>query len=226
MERVRFLEAQNKKLQAELSILKSKWGQETKQIEKMYQIELDEARSVLNETSKNKDGLQIKLDKYEHELDRIRKKYSEVEETLENDKSRIGSLLDQIAANEAEIGLLRRRLADLQDEEKKYKQEILRMMNEISRVQFELENEMKQRLMLENDKQSLEEELVFLKEIHSKEIDELKHLSLQESGIDPTMFFKSELSNAIKEIREEYEHLNQSQRAELEGWYRIKVCNL
>jgi intermediate filament protein if len=189
----------------------------------MYQVELDEARSVLNDTSKNKDGLQVKLDKYEHELERIRRKYAEVEETLENDKVKISSLLDQIAANESEIGLLKRRLADLQDEEKRYKQEILRMMNEIQRVQNELENEMKQRLMLENDKQSLEEELVFLKEIHAKEIDELKHLSLQESGIDPTMFFKSELANAIKEIREEYENLNQSQRAELEGWYRIKV---
>jgi len=186
-------------------------------------VELDEARSVLNDTSKNKDGLQVKLDKYEHELERIRRKYAEVEETLENDKVKISSLLDQIAANESEIGLLKRRLADLQDEEKRYKQEILRMMNEIQRVQNELENEMKQRLMLENDKQSLEEELVFLKEIHAKEIDELKHLSLQESGIDPTMFFKSELANAIKEIREEYENLNQSQRAELEGWYRIKV---
>lgn len=192
----------------------------------MYQIELEEARSVLNDTSKNKDGLQIKLDRYEQELDKIRRKYTEVEDTLEKDKLRISSLQDQIATNESEINLLRRRLADLQDEEKKYKQEIMRMMNEIQKVQFELENEMKQRLMLENDKQSLEEELVFLKEIHAKEIEELKHLSLQESGIDPTMFFKNELSNAIKEIREEYESLNQSQRAELEGWYRIKVSVL
>jgi hypothetical protein len=223
VERVRFLEAQNKKLELELGNLRSKWGQETKQIEKMYQVELDEARNVLNDTSKTKDTLRLKLDKSEQELDLIRRKYTELEDYLNKDKKKINEYQDQIAANESEIGLLRRRLQDLQDEEKRYKQETQRMMNEIQRVSFELENEMKQRLILENDKQSLEEELLFLKEIHAKEIEELKHLSLHESGIDPSLFFKSELANAIREIREEYESLNQAQRNELEGWYRLKV---
>ena len=67
VERVRFLEAQNKKLQLELGVLKSKWGMETKQIEKMYQIELDEARSVLNDTSKIKDTVQV-LDYFKEKL--------------------------------------------------------------------------------------------------------------------------------------------------------------
>jgi chromosome segregation ATPase len=192
VERVRFLEAQNKKLQIELDVLKSKWGQETKYIEKMYQIELEEARSVLNDTSKTKDGLQVKLDRSEQELEDVRKRYFDVESLLNKDKEKIASLQDQIAANESEIGLLRRRLCDLQDEEKRYKAEAQRMMSEIQRVSFELECEIKQRLSLENDKQSLEEELLFLKEVHSKELDELKHLSLRESGIDPSAFFKSE----------------------------------
>ena len=146
-----------------------------------------------------------------------------MENQLARDKEKIAALQDQIAANESEIGLIRRRLTDLQDEEKRYKLEAQRMMNEIQRVSYELECEVKQRLSLENDKQSLEEELVFLKEVHSKEIEELKHLSFKDSGIDPSTFFKSELSTAIKEIREEYENLNQSQRNELEGWYRMKV---
>lgn len=223
VERVRFLEAQNKKLQMELGILKGKWGQETKQIEKMYQVELEEARSVLNDTSKQKDSLQLKLDRSEHELDSVKKKYQEIEAYLNEDKQKIVKLREQIAANESELGLLRRRLQDLQDEEKRYKQETQRMMNEIQRVSYELETEMKQRLMLENDKQSLEEELVFLREVHAKELEELKNLALQDSGLDPSVFFKSELANAIKEIRDEYESLNQSQRNELEGWYRLKI---
>ena len=75
VERVRFLEAQNKKLQMELNILKGKWGTETKQIEQMYKIELEEARSVLNDTSKTKDCVQYQLSKQEGELDSMRKKY-------------------------------------------------------------------------------------------------------------------------------------------------------
>lgn len=121
---------------------------------------------------------------------------------------------------------MRRRLNDLQDEEKRLKQETVRMMGEIQRVSSELEFETKQRLMLENDKQSLEEQLLFLKEIHAKEIEELKHLALHESGIDPTVFFKNELASAIKDIREEYETLNQTQRNDLERWYRLRVSLL
>ena len=106
VERVRFLEAQNKKLQMELNSLKGKWGHETKQIESMYQIELDEARSVLNETSKLKDGLQLKLDKSEHDLEQIRRKYNEIEGLIGRDKDKIQTLQDKIAANDAEIGKL------------------------------------------------------------------------------------------------------------------------
>jgi hypothetical protein len=75
VERVRFLEAQNKKLAMELSILKGKWGQETKQIETMYKIELDEARNVLNDTSKSKANIQVKLTKTEEELEEIKRRY-------------------------------------------------------------------------------------------------------------------------------------------------------
>jgi intermediate filament protein if len=74
VERVRFLEAQNKKLQIELDVLKSKWGSETKQIEQMYKVELEEARSVLNDTSKNKDFFQLQLVKQESELETMRRR--------------------------------------------------------------------------------------------------------------------------------------------------------
>jgi len=142
---------------------------------------------------------------------------------MNKEKERMTYLQEQISANESEISLLRRRLQDLQDEEKRCKNEAVRMLNEIQRVSSELETEMKSRLMLENDKQSLEEELIFLKEIHAKEIEELKQMQFQNQGIDPAVFFKNELGNAIREIRDEYESLNQSQKAELEGWYRLKV---
>lgn len=226
VERVRFLEAQNKKLQMELTLLKSKWGCETKQIEKMYQIELEEARSVLNETSKMKDCLQLKLDKTDRELEGIRTKYCDLEKYMVNERSKMVGLQDQIVSNESEIGLLKRRLSDLQDEEKRVKQETNRMKSEVQRVANDLEIEMKQRLMLENDKQMLEEELLFLKEIHAKELEEIKQLALKDSGIDPAQYFKDELATAIREIRVEYETLNQFQRTELERWYKVKVIEI
>ena len=78
VERVRFLEAQNKKLTMELDNLRSKWGSETKQIEHMYKIELEEARSVLNDTAKTKDCVQLVVSKQEQELDNIRQRYGKI----------------------------------------------------------------------------------------------------------------------------------------------------
>lgn len=59
IEKVRFLEAQNKKLVAELDDLKSKWGKETAAIKEMYETELKEVREVLDDTAKDKSRLEI-----------------------------------------------------------------------------------------------------------------------------------------------------------------------
>ena len=74
VERVRFLEAQNKKLEMELSILSKKWGVEGEQIKQMYQIELDEARAVLKETNKGRIAFQVKAGKSELEMDAFKQR--------------------------------------------------------------------------------------------------------------------------------------------------------
>ncbi|CAF5225422.1 unnamed protein product, partial [Rotaria magnacalcarata] len=58
---------------------------------------------------------------------------------------------------------------------------------------------------------------------HAQEIEELKQANLVGTALDPANFFKHELSSAIRDIREEYEQLNNQQRGELESWYRLKV---
>jgi intermediate filament protein if len=162
----------------------------------------------------------------------------------DSDRQKIGSLQKQLADNEADLNLFRRRLgkfhfrsnqfrsikknvffftADLEDEQKRYRAESQKLILDIQRVTEDLDHETIARVQLENEKQSLEEEINFLKQIHAQEIEELKQANLVGTALDPSNFFKHELSNAIRDIREEYEQLNNSQRNELEGWYRIKV---
>lgn len=61
IEKVRFLEAQNRKLGSELDELRSKWGKETSHIKQMYEAELTEARRLIDDLSKDKAALEIKL---------------------------------------------------------------------------------------------------------------------------------------------------------------------
>ena len=74
IEKVRFLEAQNKKLADELDKLKSKWGKETTQIKAMYQAELDEARKLLDDAEKEKARLEIRVASLEEQLQEMKQK--------------------------------------------------------------------------------------------------------------------------------------------------------
>lgn len=108
-------------------------------------------------------------------------------------------------------------------ENKRYKVETQRLLGEIQRITAELDSETLQRVQLENEKNGLEEELSFLRQMHAQELEDLRQKSFLDVGLDSSQFFKSELANAIREIRNEYEQINNNQRAEMEQWYRMKI---
>ncbi|KAL8608127.1 hypothetical protein ACOMHN_016582 [Nucella lapillus] len=73
IEKVRFLEAQNRKLALELEDLKGKWGKETSAIKVVYETELREAREVLEDTNKEKNRLEVKMQNMQEQLSNILK---------------------------------------------------------------------------------------------------------------------------------------------------------
>ena len=223
VERVRFLEVHNKKLIMELDVLRSKVGIESAKIKEMYEVELREARSLIEQTGKEKAASEIKAKASELEASKYKKKFNDVFVTRADDQAKIDALNKQIAENEAEINLLKRRLIDLEDESKIYKIEIHRLLVEIQRTSVELDSESLQRIKLETEKSALEEELNFLKQMHTQELEDLRQKSFVIIGVDSSQFFKSELANAIGQIRNEYETLNSNQRADMEQWYKMKV---
>lgn len=74
LEKVRFLEAQNKTLADELAKLKARWGKETSQIKSMFTAELDEARKLLDDAIKDKARLEIKAATLEDELANLKRR--------------------------------------------------------------------------------------------------------------------------------------------------------
>lgn len=61
IEKVRFLEAQNKKLVKELETLRGSWGKETREIKTRYQAELAESRAEVDDTLRAKAQLEIRV---------------------------------------------------------------------------------------------------------------------------------------------------------------------
>lgn len=74
IEKVRFLEAQNRRLGDELEKLKAKWGKETTHIKAMYEAELDEAKRLLEEAEKEKARLEQRVAALEEQIEEIRQK--------------------------------------------------------------------------------------------------------------------------------------------------------
>lgn len=223
VERVHFLEVHNKKLQMELDNLRKRAGGESGKIREMYETEIKEAKQIADETKKDKANAEIKAKIAEQEADKFKSRLNEVLKNRDNDKARIQELNNKIADNEAEINLLKRRISDLIDEAKRFKDEAQRLLVEIKRVTAELDTETLQRVQLENEKNALEEELNFLTRVHAQELEELRRKAFADPGLDSSQFFKSELANAIRDIRNEYEKINNDNRNEMENWYRLKI---
>ena len=72
IEKVRFLEAQNKKLADELEKLKANWGKETSQVKIMFETELKEARRLLDDGEKERAKLEVRNATLEEQVSELR----------------------------------------------------------------------------------------------------------------------------------------------------------
>ena len=79
------------------------------------------------------------------------------------------------------------------------------------------------RIDYQNQVQTLLEEIDFLRRSHDQEIRDLQSMAARDTTSENREFFKNELAQAMREIREEYENLNNANRNDIESWYKLKV---
>ncbi|KAL7674348.1 hypothetical protein ACOME3_000629 [Neoechinorhynchus agilis] len=226
VEKVRFLEAQNKKLQLELEALQNKAGQGSSRIKEMYEIEMQEARKLIDDTGRDRADAEVKAREAEQEASQLKKRYQDALASRSSDRQQIDAIEQEIAENEAKINLLRRRLTDIEDEGRRFKAESQRLINEISRLGNELQNESFAKSTLEAEKMGLEDELNMLRQMHEAELNDMRSKTVVDVGLDPSHFFRNELANAIREIRAEYENATEQQRSELHNRYMMHYNEL
>jgi len=223
IEKVRFLEAQNRKLADELDKLKSKWGKETTAIKAMYQAELDEARRLLDDAEKEKARLEIRATSLEEQIEETRAQLEDLKNARAQDRDTIASQNQQLSEYEAEISVLRRRIEQLENDRERDKREITRLTEALNRARVDLDNETLAHIDAENRRQTLEEELEFLKQVHEQEMKELAALAYRDTTQENREFWKNEMGNALREIQATYDEKLDSMRGELETYYNLKI---
>lgn len=73
--KVRFLAAQNRKLEADLNVLQSRFGKSTGSVKIMYEMEITTATNVVKETGKDHEEAEKEIGKIKDQLDELRKKW-------------------------------------------------------------------------------------------------------------------------------------------------------
>ncbi|VIO90172.1 Uncharacterized protein BM_BM12386 [Brugia malayi] len=223
IEKVRFLEAQNRKLAADLNLLRGRWGKDSVSVRAMYEGELQEARKIINDTNSEREDLEKRIRKLMDDLTECKKRYDDALRAHQADRKCIDELLVKLSGLEAEINLLRRRVSSLEEEVSRIKRDNLHFVNELNKARADLDQETLNRIDFQNQVQTLLEEIDFMRRVHDQEINELQAMAARDTTPENREYFKNELSSAIRDIRAEYDQICNMNRTDMESWYKLKV---
>lgn len=222
VERVRALEAMNRKLLADIDDLKSKWGFDSGKIKDQMEPELLRYRELIDEITRLKAIAEIKAKRAESDALQFKNLMDLAMDSFNFDKTKILNL-ERLLDNTRQDGdYLKSQLHDINEQIAKYLDEQRRLSEQLRNLKDDLDKETIDRVARQNEVQTLEEQIAFLKAVHEQEVSELSRLQTI-VGFDPAQFYRTELERAIRDIRGDFEQLNQEQKRELEEWYRIKT---
>lgn len=222
VERVRALEAMNRKLLAGIEDLKSKWGFDSSKIKDEMEPELLRVRESIDEVTRLKAIAEIKAKRAESDALQFRHLMDLAMDSFNSDKNKIQNLERLYENTKQDAEYLKGQLHDINDQIAKYVDEQRRLFDQLSQLKDDLDKETIDRVTRQNEVQTLEEQISFLKAVHEQEVAELSRLQTI-VGFDPAQFYRTELERAIRDIRGDFEQLNTEQKRELEEWYRIKT---
>jgi len=222
VERVRALEAMNRKLLADIDDLKSKWGFDSGKIKDQMEPELLRFRELIDEITRLKAVAEIKAKRAESDALQFKNLMDLAMDSFNADKNKILNLERFLDNTRQDADYLKSQLHDINEQILKYIEEQRRLSEQLKQLKDDLDKETIDRVARQNEVQTLEEQIAFLKAVHEQEVAELSRLQTI-VGFDPAQFYRTELERAIRDIRGDFEQLNQEQKRELEEWYRIKT---
>jgi chromosome segregation ATPase len=188
-------------------VFSSALGFDSGKVKDQYDQALVSLRKQIDDVTRDKALAELRAKRAEFDAALIKHQTDFAKELVNLDQNRSTMLKQQLEGSGSELESLRHRFDDK-------KQEIERSKNEVKRL-LEFDTESMGRVMIQNELQTLEEQLAFLKAVHEEERNELA--SLGTLPIDVSQFYRTELTRAIADIKNDFEALSQAQRHELEG---------
>ncbi|CAF1487660.1 unnamed protein product, partial [Didymodactylos carnosus] len=224
--RVKQIETENKQLELKLDNLRKHWGLDSIRLKLEFEQTLQQTRKTIDQTSFNKAQAELGAKRAQFNILNYKCLCDDVQHWSNEDKAKLAILETSLSSNQIESEQFHRLINKLRNDVDKYRSDMKYLLEEINRLASELDTEIKGRITIDGEIQTLQEQIQFLTVIHEQEMNELRILLLGHTGINPTKFYINELQNAIVEIRKDFGKLSRLQQQELENYYQLKRTEL
>jgi intermediate filament protein if len=187
----------------------------------MYEAELEQARKTIDETTKAKAEVELKVARLEEELADYKRRYEDEAREHALTKANIPKLEKAISERDAQIDFLTKNVGALKCELARLKGEIARLQRDLSDAKTAADAEIVARIELESMVQSKDDEINFLKNMYEEKIRQLMDLNFDSE--DYRAMFSNELALALRDIRAEYDAILEAHKgADNDSWYKAK----
>lgn len=229
IEKVRHLETENSRLSREVQTSQEVVTREVSNIKSMYEHELSDARKLLDDTARERAKLEIDTKRLwddnedlKAKLDKKTKDHQVSERNSSIYETRCNDLQSQYNQSQAEKKKLQERERDLE-------KEVERLKGLLDDARKHLEEETLQRIDLENNIQSLREDISFKDQVFQQELTETRsRRQVDISEIDGRLAeqYEAKLQQSLQDLRDQYEAQMRVNREEIELLYENKIKNL
>lgn len=229
IDRVRNLETENSRLVLEIQSCHETTTREISNIKSMYVQELSDARKLLDITAKEKARLEIDTTRLWEENDELKKLLEKKKKECliaENNARMYESRFTDINGKYLTACSERDKALDCVKELELENDKLRKLLSEARK---NLEEETLARVDLENNIQSLQEELTFKEQVHEQELTKTRTTrQVEVSEIDGRLSkaYEDKLQQSLQELREQYEGQMRANRDEVEQMYDNKIRSL
>lgn len=221
IERVRFLEADNKRLQSIINELIVKFDSLDAALRAIYEQELLAARAALDKTTAAKGAAELRAYNAESKLKEVTALYMAESEAHVVTKGSIPSLEKMISERDSQIDFLTKNLSAIELELRRLKAQSSSFQQDLALAKQDRDSETVARVELESIVQTKEDEIVFMTAMYEEKVKALLSLDLGSDAFRSA--FSNELALALRDIRGEYEAIMEANRGQnTDAWYRAK----
>ena len=229
IDRVRFLENENNRLQVAVRSTEETVTREVSSIKNLYETELEDARKLLDDTAKEKARLQIEASKLKAEADEWKSKYYKRDKEAKDAEGQLQGLQKELADLEGKLAVSEQQRKHWEREYNKIKGDISGLERQLATSKKQLEEETLSRVDLQNRLQTMKEELTFKSQMHEQELNETRIRTTQEiEEVDSSVRidYETRLADALRQLREESDEKLLQGKVEFESIYERRIEDL